>query len=991
MGFTPLGQYTPAPNVQTASGVGGGKVGESATPRDVTASQDKLKIALVDSGMGGGMTAAFLKGEVRQLGSYFCLPIGDKQPAVAEAYTAAMALWPLIMPLADDSGAFDGRVAENVIIACNSASVRKEGAVALMVDFVLKAEKTDFREIDVDGERLKIPERVKQGLTALRAAVQKQYSDVSKGALTNYFKDHVKEIVSITAERGAQEAVDLLHARRSELDPLLIRIDSTNGTAGSRSYPEKMLDALNRMQGVADAKSLANVRTATVGEPSYTITHDVIALTIDGKERTLVIEGRGNPPWVGAIEAGEKDKKPLVEESNAKSAEALKNAIDNVTLQDGNGETAKEALTALQSRERKPPDLTMLCCTHYPAMTAALKESYGADATFLNQATVVEEIVNQLGAENSGPLRLVLTVGSMNYGGAPGTIRPSIADGKATAEALGKVLEQTMNSQGSNAERSLGSVKVFAQGGRRGATQMEIDAYDKLDTHQRSFELLHRMMVTADKARSRFYADQNLKDNPSFTPGSDEPPFLFAANERRTKPVQPNLSRLSNDARDIMEKLDGGLGRKLGRLGVLMTLGETRGIDRIAPLNDQGAQLTAATAHLMDVIKSNEEKEEGAKQRVGILTGFTVVDADRKRVQGENDGPPGAVIMGKAIAEQGSPVVFVTDHSAEASLVCSLVGGGLAEIKPGSINKLWRDLTAEDVEPVEGVPIQILIADVQVPAEPPKALSTDNPGERARTISKRHEETRGKVLELVGKLQTANVGTMISIERPSVTQLDGGIYSMIGVDVAPYNPDLSPALGFFDKEDFKEGPAPDFRPFTIGIGDGGNELGTGGIQFMTAEGRDHKLLPFVHGGSVIGASTSRSTDVMLLSSVSNNGGVAVAMALQAGLAGEKNRDLETKLTDTIIGYNEIIVKLHENGMSIDGVNKKNLLTVDGRALGEWEDPRQPGDKTAPVPPGVEPSPGAVADGKPKDGEHTHNDTFLKFWNALRETPAGRQL
>lgn len=149
----------------------------------MTASQDKLKIALVDSGMGGGMTAAFLKGEVRQLGSYFCLPIGDKQPAVAEAYTAAMALWPLIMPLADDSGATDGRVAENVIIACNSASVRKEGAVALMVNFVLKAKETDFREIDVDGERLKIPEPVKNGLKKLYAAVRGGIQTFRKGCL----------------------------------------------------------------------------------------------------------------------------------------------------------------------------------------------------------------------------------------------------------------------------------------------------------------------------------------------------------------------------------------------------------------------------------------------------------------------------------------------------------------------------------------------------------------------------------------------------------------------------------------------------------------------------------------------------------------------------------------------------------------------------------------------------------------------------------------
>ena len=46
-----------------------------------------------------------------------------------------MALWPLVAPLANSEGEVDGAVAKHVIIACNSASVRKEGAIGLIECF----------------------------------------------------------------------------------------------------------------------------------------------------------------------------------------------------------------------------------------------------------------------------------------------------------------------------------------------------------------------------------------------------------------------------------------------------------------------------------------------------------------------------------------------------------------------------------------------------------------------------------------------------------------------------------------------------------------------------------------------------------------------------------------------------------------------------------------------------------------------------------------
>ena len=98
-------------------------------------SQNAILFATTDSGIGGAISASRLKGPVRQLASYFCLPIGQKPKQQAVAYTAAMVLWPLIAPLKNNEGHYDRLVARNVIVACNSASVRKPEAIKLIAQF----------------------------------------------------------------------------------------------------------------------------------------------------------------------------------------------------------------------------------------------------------------------------------------------------------------------------------------------------------------------------------------------------------------------------------------------------------------------------------------------------------------------------------------------------------------------------------------------------------------------------------------------------------------------------------------------------------------------------------------------------------------------------------------------------------------------------------------------------------------------------------------
>ncbi|WP_170122201.1 glutamate cyclase domain-containing protein [Breoghania corrubedonensis] len=987
----------------------------------VRQSQDKLKFALLDSGMGGGMTAALLGGEVRQLGSYFCLPIGDKQPAVAEAYTAVMALWPMIMPLANSNGELDGKVAENVIIACNSASVRKEGAVDLMAKFCAQAAASDFEGVGDRESGKALPQLVKKGLEDLAKVVAEKTGGLGVEDFQAYFTGHVHEIVSKTAEKGALEAVGLLKEKSPDADPLLVRIDSTNGTAGSQAYPTKIRDALERMGGeVSDVEILGSTRNPGVGDTGDTITHHVISLRLNGEERTIVVEGRGNQPWVKAVEGGTvaAEGADLVRVSNENSEAALGNSIAQLrsnTPREGT-DPAKAAgiLAAMlgdngrrvddEGGQGVKPDLSMLCCTHYPAMKDALVASYGEDASqFIDQATIVRDLVHddlEVPVDgNQEPLELALTVGSMNYGGADEKIRPSIANGFTSANVLADVLEQTMDGDSSNVVRSLGSVKVFHQNDNGGANVAKDARISNASTqggsYQEAFELLHQMMVTGEQDIKRFYESQNLAINPAFgrNPESPDfnpeaPRFTFVGNERRDQRIQPNPERLSEGARTHHEELDAAdMSAKLDRLGTVMTLGESRGIDKIAPLNDQGAQLKAATAQLMDVVIRNRDiADPTEREPVGIMTGFSVVrNEDRTRVAGENDGPPGAVLMGKTLVDQETPVVFVTDRSAQASLYSSLLGAGLAELT--SEGKLFLELRKNDfAEDENGLGphsllepqyvkvhdlVKVEIPQVDYPQIPPEALPLDDPDARETMISQRKAANREAVLATAETLKGMNVNTMISIERPSVTELDGGSYSMVAVDVAPFNPDLSPLLG---SEDIG------FAPFTIGIGDGGNELGTGGIQFMTSEGRDHEMLPFVKGGSVIGAKKDLATDVMLLSTVSNNGGMAVSMSLLAALAGDDD-DVGVALDATIDAYNDTIAYLAENGMSIDGVNKENLNTVDGRRMGTRQEAGERWEATqGKVPLGIGPD-YQTPDGKSGSPNDTsHNDTFLRFRN-----------
>lgn len=882
----------------------------------VSRSSEKIKVVLVDSGMGGGMTAALLKGEVRQLGSYFCLPIGAKKPAQAEAYTAAMALWPLISPLANSEGKLDGKVAEHVVIACNSASVRKGPALALIEGFC----KNIFDGGPLEAQKKGIAREVYDNIVELHGKIVE-----AKESGGNYLDDHIHEIVTQTASSAAEMAF------HSDKQQFFIRVDSTDGTAKTGTYPDKIFGELKDQYGSDFVTRIDHTQTSRIDGVVYTVTHTLIKIKneSEGIDRTIVIEGRGNPPWVDAIEGAE----PYNGESLvSKSLEASQAAIARLP-EDFND--VREWISD------SSPDCSMLCCTHYPALKEDLAKLYGEDTQFINQATIVRDIVQEKiysgDYTEDGPLSLAVTVGSQNQGGVDARVRPSIKekDGNDKAATLLKVLQTTVADTRPNlVEEAIGSVKIFDQGGSAKDYQQEhggdIQSLETRGTLQQQFELIHEFLGMENK--DKILAEQGLVGS-----------FDEDGNLRLSASEGTPLTMPSGLLEGMASRLPEPLKEPFDGLARLATLGETRGVDKISLKVDVGAQLAAATMHLADIIGANNDKELLNREPVGILTGFTVVSPTGERVEGENDGPPGAVMMAKSLMDRGTPAVLVTDRSSEATLVSALIGAGIVELDPEKNPPQAKERGFAHVKVAEGYEGLFRF---EVPDYDNKSdlASRGEQPEPSEAIAATRE-----------KLDGLGVKTMISIERPSPPHDDKRpISSMLAADVSAYNLNMSSLLADMT---------------TIGIGDGGNELGTGGVSSEVREGRGPDLKPFVAAGELIGAKADLATDSMILSSVSNNGGVMVSMALDALMAhregtGEPSEKLDERLTATRASYNDILTHMHKvDKISIDGVNKEDAWTVDGRDMGMLD-----GE--------------TYAEDLMTSGEHTHHDTFRSFQRIL---------
>lgn len=159
-------------------------------------------------------------------------------------------------------------------------------------------------------------------------------------------------------------------------------------------------------------------------------------------------------------------------------------------------------------------------------------------------------------------------------------------------------------------------------------------------------------------------------------------------------------------------------------------------------------------------------------------------------------------------------------------------------------------------------------------------------------------EHQERTLEAFQALYHYHPDAVLSIERPGQAA-DGGYYNMRGESI-------SPRTACFDTF-VKNAKCP-----TIGIGDGGNEIGMGNI---TEALKDLDIV-----------SSATCVDELLIADVSNWG----AYGLMALLSVWNNVDLLAAVKPL-----EILEYLSSNG-SVDGVTRLNELTEDGLPLSEGE-------------------------------------------------------
>jgi hypothetical protein len=248
--------------------------------------------------------------------------------------------------------------------------------------------------------------------------------------------------------------------------------------------------------------------------------------------------------------------------------------------------------------------------------------------------------------------------------------------------------------------------------------------------------------------------------------------------------------------------------------------------------------------------------------RVGIVTGFMIPTVEPPT--GETDGPPGALFLAQAFNDLGIPCVLLSDAA--------------------GYDALWAGL--EYLRLADGA----LLVDLPMNLDPTAVLHAARP-----------------ITHLIALERS---GPSHDFERIA-PEHRGRNHTMRGRDIT----DLTAAAQLLFE-----------RPrayATIGIGDGGNEIGMGKIPYPT-------ICKNIPNGELTACRTA--TDHLIVAGVSNWGAWALAagvMLLKAkGSTALFDRDREFKLLEHLAAH----------GPLVDGVTGQRTTTVDGLSFDDYVKP-----------------------------------------------------
>jgi D-glutamate cyclase len=277
----------------------------------------------------------------------------------------------------------------------------------------------------------------------------------------------------------------------------------------------------------------------------------------------------------------------------------------------------------------------------------------------------------------------------------------------------------------------------------------------------------------------------------------------------------------------------------------------------------------AAAAHSLAVTEGGT---------VGILTGFFIPHAQPPC--GETDGPIGAVFLARALVPLGFQVVIYTDQFCMAAVDVGLRTAGLES----SVNV-----------------IEI------VPALTPTSA-------RARVVA--DKLTHLISVERVGpchtedsiRAQPANHPETLKafLDEVPLAQRDR-LRNMRGLDITHL---MAPGHLLVEAAGGLEKPA-----VTIGIGDGGNEIGMGKIPWQTI----HRNI--ARGGAI---ACRTATTHLIVAGISNWGAYGLGFAVHMLRQGRDTMELLSESTERAI-----LQAMIERGPLVDGVSGQQTMSVDG--------------------------------------------------------------
>lgn len=296
---------------------------------------------------------------------------------------------------------------------------------------------------------------------------------------------------------------------------------------------------------------------------------------------------------------------------------------------------------------------------------------------------------------------------------------------------------------------------------------------------------------------------------------------------------------------------------------------------------DPASNLVTATAG--DFAAACQMLAEAKEPAVGIVTGFFIPTASPPC--GETDGPLGALFLARALVPLGMRVVLLTDEFCRPALEAGLGKAGLRKSVVLVTLPASGDLAALDAE-----------------------AYTQAVRERMGRL------THLVALERVGPSHTpdsvqaqpgnaATVGTRFAAEVPEEHR--GRCQTMRGRDITEF---MSPSHFLFET-------AASAGIATIGIGDGGNEIGMGKIAWEVID----RNIP--RGGLV---ACRIATDRLIVAGVSNWG----AYGLAAGIYHLRGQEADTDLFD-LGRERELLQCMVEKGPLVDGVTNEQTVSVDG--------------------------------------------------------------